>query len=97
MNLVIRIELDDGEVTRLVVGRIERNGPVQAGTLGLSVVESKSLLKPLRKVLVHHQLQSCCEAQRRCLDCGTRRAIKDYYSACFKSLLGNVGLRILRL
>jgi hypothetical protein len=75
MNLVIRIELDDGESAPLVIGRIERNGPVQAGTLGLTLAESKSLLYGLQEVLVQRQLKSCCEAQRGCPHCGARRAL----------------------
>jgi hypothetical protein len=97
MNLVIRIELDDGESAPLVIGRIERNGPVQAGTLGLTLAESKSLLYGLQEVLVQRQLKSCCEAQRRCPHCGARRALKDYHAACFKSLFGNIVLRVPRI
>lgn len=67
-----------------------------AASLGLSRDESKGLLANLQKELVVSQFEHFVQNQRICSQCGTRRAIKDYHSACFKSLFGGVALRVPR-
>ena len=80
-----------------MVSQIERTGPLQAATLGMTIAESKHLLAKVQKELVETQLQSYVQGQRICAQCESKRMIKDYHTVCFKSLFGGVSLRVPRL
>ncbi len=97
MKFTILIQSGDDMTTPMVIGQIERTGPLQAATLGLTLAESKRLLAELQRELVTAQLRYHAEAQRHCTQCGTRRTLKDYRPVRFKSLFGGVKVRVLRL
>lgn len=97
MKFTIQIKFEDGSILPLTAAQIERADPVSAATLGLTLDESKALLANIQKELVEFQFQHFVQNQRTCIQCGTRRTIKDYHSACFKSLFGGVSLRVPRL
>jgi len=76
---------------------IERQGPLTAGKMGLSLVEAKAILQSVQAQMVRSQYQAHVNEQRMCGRCGQRRTLKDYHGACFKSLFGDVTLRVPRL
>jgi hypothetical protein len=97
MKFTIQIKFEDDSTQPLTVAQIERTDSLSAATLGLTLDESKALLANLQKELVESQFHHFVKNQRTCSQCGTRRTIKDYHSACFKSLFGRVSLRVPRL
>src|SRR5450631_1136582 len=66
-------------------------------SLGLSLSESKQLLAQLQQEIVTRQFEETTQLRRHCDRCGTKRAIKDFHGARFRSLLGDVELRVPRL
>lgn len=97
MKFTILLKSEDDSTMPLIMTQIERTGPLKAATLGLTLAESKQLLARVQQELVESQLDCHAEEQRICARCGNRRALKDYRSACFKSLFGRVDLRVPRL
>ena len=80
-----------------MVSQIERTGPLNAATLGLTLAESKSLLSRVQEEIVESQFQGYVQEQRICSRCGTFRTLKDYHMATFQSLFGGVNLQVPRL
>ena len=97
MKFTILLNREDNSTTPLKVYQIERTGPLQAGTLGLTLEESKHILAKVQKELVETQLQCYVQEQRICTECGSLLMIKDYHTVCFKSLFGGVSLRVPRI
>ena len=97
MKFTIQIKWEDDSSTPITVAEIERTGPLKAGTLGLTLAESKGLMAKIQKEFVESQVHLFIQDQRFCTQCGSLRTIKDYHTACFKSLFGGIGLRIPRL
>ena len=94
MKFTILINSEDDSSAPLMVAKIERTGPLNAATLGLTLAESKCLLANIQQELVESQVQCYVLKQRCCTRCGTQRTIKDYHTVCFKSLFGGVSLRV---
>lgn len=90
MKFTIMINSEDDSSAPLLVAQIERTGPLNAATFGLTLAESKCLLANVQQELVESQVQYCGQEQRICTRCGTRRTLKDYHTVCFKSLFGGV-------
>ncbi len=97
MKFTVLIHSEDDSSAPSMVAQIERTGPLNAATFGLTLAESKSLLANVQKELVESQLQCFVRKQRICTHCNTRRTIKDYHTVCFKSLFGGVSSRVHRL
>jgi hypothetical protein len=94
MKFTILLKSEDDSSAPLMVSQIERKGPLNAATLGLTLAESKRLLANVQQELVESQIQCCGQEQRICTRCGTRRTLKDYHTVCFKSLFGGVNVRV---
>ena len=90
MKFTILLQSEGGSSAPLMVSQIERTGPLNAATLGLTLAESKRLLANIQQELVESQVQYCGQEQRICTRCGTQRTLKDYHTVCFKSLFGGV-------
>ena len=97
MKFTILLKSEDDSSAPLMVSQIERTGPLNAATLGLTLAESKCLLANVQQELAESQVQCCGQEQRICTRCGTRRTLKDYHTVCFKSLFGGVNMRVPRL
>ena len=97
MKFTILLNSEDDSTTPLIVSQIERTGPLQAATLGLTLTESKHILAKVQKELVETQLQCYVQEQRICAQCGNLRMLKDYHTVCFMSLFGGVSLRVPRI
>ena len=66
--------------------------PVAVESLGLTLEESKGLLRSLQEVVVQHQVQSYLDQQRPCPHCGRRRPLKENHAAPFRTLFGVVSV-----
>ena len=57
MKFTILLENEDGSSAPVTLSQIERQGPLSAASLGLTVAESKSLLSSVQEGLVKSQFQ----------------------------------------
>jgi hypothetical protein len=90
-------ELQAGETTEVEVGRIERDEQAGLSDLGLCLEEAKQLTSALQAEIVPAQVTIAGEHRGTCAACGRRLSSKGYYTATFRSLFGDVPLRIRRL
>lgn len=76
LTLHVMISTDDGQQTAQEVIVLEREG-VQPDTIGLTLAESKTLLRTLQEVMVEHQVQEFVDTRRQCPQCGRAYHHKD--------------------
>lgn len=65
--------------------------------IGLSLAESKLLLKTLQQHIVEHQARQFIQSQVHCPCCRIKRRIKDYRSSYYRTVFGVVSLSSPRL
>src|SRR6185436_10692266 len=90
-------ELQAGETTETEVARIERGEEAGLTDLGLRLDEAKQLTAALQAEMVSAQLAIVGEQRGGCTTCGRPLASKGYYRATFRSLFGDVPVRVRRL
>ena len=90
-------ELRPGAETEVEVARIERGAEAGLAELGLRLDEAKRLTAALQAQIVPAQVAASGECHRSCTSCGRRLASKGYYEARFRSLFGDVPVRVRRL
>ena len=90
-------EFDAGETTELEVARIERDGQTGLADLGLRLAEAKQLTAAIQAEIVPAQVMIAGEYRRTCAACGHLLASKGHYTATFRSLFGDVPIRVQRL
>ena len=90
-------ELQAGVTTETEVARIERGAEAGLADLGLRLDEAKQLTAALQAEMVSGQVAVVGEHRRGCVACGRPLANKGYYSATFRSLFGDVPVRVRRL
>jgi hypothetical protein len=100
-NLVWRVklvtELEAGETTEVEVARLERDEQAGLADLGLRLTEAKQLTAAIQAEIVPTQVTVAGEHHRTCVACAGERASKGHYTATFRSLFGDVPIRIRRL
>jgi hypothetical protein len=100
-KLVWRVKLvserGSGVTTETEVARIERDEEAGLAELGLRLAEAKRLTAALQAQIVPAQVAMAGECRRRCEACGRRLASKGHYRARFRSLFGDVPVRVRRL
>ena len=95
VNLVA--EFETGETTEVEVARLERDEHAGLADLGLRLAEAKRLTAAIQAEIVPAQVTIAGEHRCTCAVCGSRLAGKGYYTATFRSLFGDVPIRIRRL
>jgi len=90
-------ELQTGETTEVEVARIERDEQAGLSDLGLRLAEARQLTSALQAEIVPAQVTIAGEHRCTCAACGRRLASKGHYTATFRSLYGDVPIRIRRL
>src|SRR4051794_13201647 len=90
-------ELQAGVTTEIEVARIERGEEAGLADLGLRLNEAKQLTAALQAEMVSAQLAVVGERRCGCVTCGRPLASKGHYSATFRSLFGDVPVRVRRL
>ena len=96
-ELILAVGSGDGQITNVPLAQMTRPDVSELATLGLSLSESKQLLAQLQREIVTRQFEATTQQRRHCGQCGTKRAIKDFHGARFRSLFGDVELRVPRL
>ena len=89
-------ELEPGVVTETELARIERDAQASVGELGLRLDEAKRLTAALQAEIVPAQVAALGACYRACESCGRVLASKGHYGATFRSLFGDVPVRIRR-
>ncbi len=90
-------ERHPGVVTETELACIERDEAVGLVDLGLRLEEAKRLTAALQAEMVPLQMAALSECPRACEACGHRLAAKGHYGATFRSLFGDVPVRVRRL
>ena len=90
-------ELEPGVATETEVGRFERGEEVGLADLGLRLEEAKRLTAALQAQIVPAQVTAASRRRRWCAACRQRLASKGHYPATFRSLFGDVPVRVRRL
>ena len=83
-----------------VVNQIEewqRDKPLQASNLGLTLAESKQLLGNIQQTLVEEQIKQYQQEQSRCSDCDKKLNSKGSHSLTYRTLFGTLKLDSPRL
>lgn len=87
-------EFQAGETTEVEVARIERDEQAGLSDLGLRLAEAKQLTSALQAEIVPAQVTIAGEHRCTCAPCRRRLASKGHYTATFRSLFGDVPIRI---
>src|ERR1700712_3518891 len=90
-------ELQAGETTEVEVARLERDEQAGLADLGLGLAEAKRLTAAIQAEIVPAQVTIASENRRTCVACGRVLASKGHYTATFRSLFGDVPIRVRRL
>ncbi len=90
-------ELRPGVTTETEVARIERDEQAGLAELGLLLAKAKQLAAALQAQIVPAQVAVLGERRRSCVACGRVLASKGHYEARFRSLFGDVPVRVRRL
>jgi hypothetical protein len=90
-------ELEPGVATEAEVARIERGEEAGLAELGLRLEEAKRLTAALQAEIVTAQVATAGERPRPCAACGQMLVSKGHYRATFRSLFGDVPVRVRRL
>jgi hypothetical protein len=90
-------ELEPGIVSETEVARVERDDLAAPETLGLTLEEGKQLTAATQAEIVRAQVSTMGERFRWCEHCGAKLLSKGYYPAMFRSVFGDVDVRIRRL
>ena len=96
-RLKLVAELRPGVMTEAEVARIERDDQAGLAHLGLRLAETKQLTAALQAEIVPAQVAVLGERCRCCSSCGRLLASKGYYPVTFRSLFGDVPVRVRRL
>ena len=100
-KLVWRVKLvaerHPGVTTETELACIERDANVGLAELGLRLDEAKRLTTAFQAEMVPAQMAALGECPRACEACGRRLAAKGHYGARFRSLFGDVPVRVRRL
>ena len=90
-------ERPSGVTTETELACIERDEQATLADLGLSLAEAKQVTAALQAEIVPAQMTALGECSRACVACGRRLASKGYSEARFRSLFGDVPVRVRRL
>jgi hypothetical protein len=90
-------ELEPVSTTEVEVACLERDEEAGLADLGLRLAEAKQLTAAIQAEIVPAQVTIACEHRRTCVACGGVLASKGHYTATFRSLFGDVPIRVRRL
>ena len=96
-RVMLVAEQHPGVVTETELACIEREAEVGVAELGLRLEEAKRLTAALQAEMVPMQMAALGECPRMCEACGRKLAGKGHYGATFRSLFGEVPIRVQRL
>src|SRR6478752_6819659 len=96
-RLKLTAEVAPGECVECDVTEWERAEEVTLSSLGLSLAEGKTILAGIQTQMVAVQVERHGQARRSCAHCGRRLPNKGHYQSTFRSVFGNVPVRVRRV
>ena len=98
MNFTIKLAVEDENGIKTIeeVFQINKECSDQC-VVGLSLEESKQLLKKFQSIIILNQAEKHVSSKRKCLCCGKNQNIKGYCSIQYRTLFGIVNLESPRL
>jgi hypothetical protein len=98
MRFTIKLVIDDGDESEIVEEIIQLEKDTEnCCSLGISLVESKQLMKILQNKIILQQSKTHLESQMICQCCHKKRHIKGYHSLQYRTLFGIVNIPSIRL
>lgn len=94
MKLTIHVSAETDEptvTTEYTIGTLER-ADLSPATLGLALVEAKTIVAGIQEVLVTHQVATYTAQQQICSHCGTPRPRKGRHDLVMRTLFGTLTL-----
>jgi len=95
-NIQITIDDEKGNTTTEDVLFLDKSN-AEDNLIGLSLSDSKQLLKRLQQIVVRRQANHYAQVHRHCPNCNKQRRIKDRYEIQYRTLFGIVTLPNVRL
>jgi hypothetical protein len=95
-ELMLAVRDENGAVSNISLGKIRQAAGNDIATLGLGLPEGKQLLARLQHEIVTRQFEATARNRQPCTQCGLTPSIKDYHGARFRTLFGDVELRVPR-
>jgi hypothetical protein len=98
MRFTIQLVVEDQGCSKRIdeVIYLDKN-IVDAGVVGITLLESKKITKLLHNKIILQQAKSHADSQRICLQCNKKRRLKCYQSVQFRTLFGIVNIPSPRL
>src|SRR5712664_78843 len=93
---MLAVRDENGDMSNISLGQIRQSAGKDIATLGLSLSVGKQLLARLQHEIVTRQFEATARHRQQCAQCGLTPSIKDYHGARFRTLLGDVELRVPR-
>jgi hypothetical protein len=90
-------ETEPGHVTEHPLAQVEREDTITPASLGLSIAEGKTIVAAIQTAMVTAQVKRHGESLRPCPHCAGPRTTKGYYTSIFRSVYGQVPMRVRRL
>ena len=87
---------DDGQEQTREITTLERN-ELSLATLGLTLAESKAILKDLQEIVVEQQATTYSVSQQRCPDCGALRVSKGSHTIPIRTPFGKIRMKSPRI
>ena len=99
MNFRIQLIAVTGEGEEQIqeVLAFEREVALRSETLGLTLAESKNMLKQLQEQIVEHQVNAFMITQQQCTHCGKHLSPKGSHVLALRSVFGKLKIRSPRL
>lgn len=98
MRFTINMIIDDGHGSEKIEEIIQFNRDLESNSMvGITLLESKQIMKALQKTTVLKQAQQYVAAQMNCQNCNRKRYLKGCHSQQFRSLFGIVNIPSPRL
>src|SRR6478735_10513826 len=95
ISLAISAGAAESDALQLLTLEVDAQPSIE--TLGLGLADAKALLARMQSQIVTRQVELISTSQRRCDGgCGLNRAIKDYHDVHYRSLFGNVVVKVPR-
>ena len=96
IDLHLDITNDSGVCQSFALGTTVMNATPSIAALGLSLADGKAFLAQLQTQVVAAQIAAINARRKACPECKSPRRMKDYHQVNFRSLFGNVRVRVPR-
>ena len=93
---MLAVRGENGEANNVSLGQIRLAAGKNIATLRISLSEGKQLLASLLHEIVTRHFEAAARDRQQCAQCGLTPSIKDYHGARFRTLFGDVELRVPR-